>query len=135
MANPRLRLGTFGKDETGALYGTVGGLGLGSTRVISLNDESADGRPFLRLIGDPLGAAYEIGAAFPREKDGMNYYSVILDSPLLREPMNLALFPDRDANGSYNLIWSRPEAVTVDACAQAKFGQCQRRSQFLNTSP
>ena len=79
MASQRsVKLGEFMMDEKGTLHGTICGLGIGSTDVISEEATSHDGRPYLKLIADPLRTSYEVGAAFPKMKDGMEYYSAHL---------------------------------------------------------
>ena len=103
-----LNLGIFVQDETGTLHGRFSGLGLGSISIISEKVTSLEGKPYLRLIADPLGAAYEVGVAFPKEKDGMKYYSALLDSPIFQAPLNVALFPDKEVPNLFQLVWNRP---------------------------
>jgi uncharacterized protein (DUF736 family) len=103
-----VNLGVFVQDELGTLHGRFSGLGVGSTSIISEEATSADGKTYLKLIADPLGAAYEVGAAFPKEKGGLNYYSAVLDSPIFQAPLNVALFPDKEEPNIYNLVWNRP---------------------------
>jgi uncharacterized protein (DUF736 family) len=102
-----INLGLFVQDELGTLHGRFSGLGVGSTSIISEPATSLTGQPYLKLIADPLGAAYEVGVAFPKEKAGMKYYSVVLDSPIFQAPLNVALFPDKEAPDIFNLVWSR----------------------------
>lgn len=109
MSSPKIKLGKFIQDELGVLYGTINGLGVGSVNVASQQATDREGHSYLKLIADPLGEAYEVGAAFPKEKDGMSYYSVSLDSPLLQAPLNAALFHNNESETSYDLVWSRPE--------------------------
>jgi uncharacterized protein (DUF736 family) len=103
-----MNLGLFVQDETGTLHGKFSGLGLGSTSIISQRATSLEGKPYLKLIADPLGAAYEVGVAFPKEKNSMNYYSAILDSPIFEAPLNVALFPDKEVPNLFRLVWNRP---------------------------
>jgi len=117
MANPKMRLGKFIQEENGTLHGRINGLGIRSVDVLSEAASSQEGRPYLRLIADPLGDAYDVGAAFPKEKDGMHYYSVNLDSPLLPSPISAALFPDRCEEHGFNLVWSRQEQDTNPSVA------------------
>ena len=49
-----------------------------------------------------------MGAAFEKQKDGMTYYSVSLESPAFNAPLHAALFPDKKDPSAYNLIWDRP---------------------------
>ena len=69
---------------------------------------SKDGKQYFRLIADPAKEGYEIGAAFPKEKDGMPYHSVSIESPALSAPINAALFQDRESD-AYNLMWNRQD--------------------------
>jgi uncharacterized protein (DUF736 family) len=105
-----VNLGRFVQDEAGTLHGRFSGLGLGSTSIISETATSLEGKPYLKLIADPLGAAYEVGVAFPKEKDSMNYYSAVVDSPIFQAPLNVALFPDKEMPNIFNLVWNRPLA-------------------------
>jgi uncharacterized protein (DUF736 family) len=103
-----VNLGVFVQDETGTLHGRFSALGAGSTSIISETATSVEGKPYLKLIADPLGAAYEVGVAFPKEKNGMNYYSAVLDSPIFEAPLNVALFPDKEVPNLFQLVWNRP---------------------------
>jgi len=133
MASQRsVKLGEFLQDESGALHGKICGLGIGSTDVISEEATSHDGKPYLKLIADPLRTAYEIGAAFPKMKDGMDYFSVNLESPLFPVPISAALFHDRDNDGTFNLVWNRPETPRPAVEAIVSAGQAQGRSSLKN---
>jgi uncharacterized protein (DUF736 family) len=124
MASQRsLKLGSFVQDESGSLHGTISGLGVGTVRVVTQEALSQDGRRYLKLIADPLLSAYEVGAAFPKEKEGMSYYSVQIDSPVLSAPINAALFPDKENEIAFNLVWNRPEVAKLAAEATANAGQ------------
>lgn len=127
MANTKLKLGTAVKDTDGTLHGRIGSLGLGSVDFIGQEATSQDGKSYIKLIADPAGDAYEIGAAFPREKDGLSYYSVNLESPVFPAPLNAALFPDRSDTDQFNLVWSRPDtAPSAEATATASQPQHRR---------
>jgi len=115
MAIQSVKLGKFAQDSSGMLYGRICALGIGSTNVVSQEAKSMDGRPYLKLVADSLNAAYEVGAAFLKEKDGMTYYSVILDSPLFPASLNAALFPDKENEGMFNLVWNKEDAVRYSA--------------------
>ncbi|MDR3560901.1 MAG: DUF736 family protein [Negativicutes bacterium] len=119
MTTPRIKLGRFSKGSMSPLEGSIGGLGMGTIEVMAMAATSADGKPYLKLIGDPEGAAFEIGAAFPKIKDGLEYYSVNLESPMLAAPINAALFPDKNDSHFYNLVWNRLDGATPAAAAKA----------------
>jgi uncharacterized protein (DUF736 family) len=104
-----MKLGDFMVDNEGTLHGQIHGLGLTSTQVISDCVVSHSGRHYLKLIADPMGDAFEIGVAFLKEKDGMFYYSVSLDSPVFPAPIHAALFHDKEDNIKLNLVWNRME--------------------------
>ncbi len=123
MANNKVKLGKAVKDETGVIHGRISGLGMGSVDFITEEATSLDGKPYLKLIADPTGDAYEVGAAFPKTKDGMAYYSVSLESPILSAPINAALFPDKNNANAFNLVWNRPEQPKASADATAETGQ------------
>jgi len=128
IRNRTVRLGQFVQDELGTLHGRFSGLGIGSTSIISEEATSVDGRPYLKLIADPLGAAYEVGAAFPKEKDGMAYYSAVIDSPIFQAPLNAALFPDREGPNTFSLVWNRPELKPVAEAKSEGTGHQTRRT-------
>ena len=115
-----VKIGSFTPNQQGILQGHVFGLGLGSTPVAFVPQTSQSGNGYYRLIADPEGAAYEIGVAFPKEKNGSLYHSINIDSPVLPAPINAALFSDRKT-GEYNLFWSRPEE-RPDLTASNQFG-------------
>ncbi len=106
-----LRIGTFNLNQQGILEGRVYGLGLGSTPVAFVPQTSQSGNSYYRLMADPKGNAYEIGVAFPKEKNGLVYHSVSIDSPVLRSPINANLFADRNS-GEQHLVWSRMEDIS-----------------------
>lgn len=117
-----MKLGHFMVDNFGTLHGKISGLGIGSISVISEQATSNNGKPYYKLIAEPMGEAYEIGAAFMKEKDGVAYYSVSLDSPVFLTPVSAALFRDKDDEHTLNLVWNRiePKALSVDAVAEAQ---------------
>jgi len=126
MAGTKVKLGKAVKDEGGVLHGRISGLGIGSVDFITEEATSLDGTQYLKMKADPTGDNYEIGALFPKEKDGMKYYSASLESPLLPAPINAALFPDKNNENSFNLVWNRQEpkaAAEVTAEATADAGQ------------
>src|ERR1700691_585334 len=104
-----IKIGTFAADKKGVMHGKIYGLGIGVTPVLFEPQTSKDGKQYFRLIAEPAKDAYEIGAAFPRDKDGMAYHSVSIESPVLPAPINAALFQDRES-GAYNLVWNRQDA-------------------------
>lgn len=110
-----MKIGVFALDKKGIMQGKIFGLGLVTTPVIFEPQTSRDGKDYSRLIADPAKEAYEIGVAFPKEKDGMVYHSVIIESPVLPTPINAALFPDKDNESKFNLVWNRPEPQGLKA--------------------
>src|ERR1700689_2307396 len=77
-----IKIGSFTTDKNGLLQGKIFGLGLGVTPILFEPQTSKDGKRYYRLIADPAKSSYEIGAAFPREANGLNYHSVTIDSPV-----------------------------------------------------
>ena len=131
-----IKIGTFSADKKGVMHGKIFGLGLGVTPVIFEPQTSQGGKSYFRLIADPAKEAYEIGAAFPRDKDGLVYHSVSIDSPVLPAPISAALFPDKD-NGTFNLVWNRQDGekdlraeatVNVNVQPQHQMQASNRRS-------
>ena len=110
MSGHKLIIGKFWFDQYGVLRGHIGGLGVGSVEVVSQDVTSLSGKPYMRLIADPIGKSYEIGSAFPKcSFNKTKYFSVKLDSPFWAVPVRAALFQDRNDELVYNLIWSRDE--------------------------
>jgi uncharacterized protein (DUF736 family) len=103
-----VKIGNFEQDKKGIMHGRIFGLGIGVTPVMFEPQTSKEGKQYFRLIADPANEAYEIGAAFPKDKDGMIYHSVSIESPVLPAPINAALFQDKET-GAFNLVWSRQE--------------------------
>jgi uncharacterized protein (DUF736 family) len=132
-----VKIGSFIQDKKGIIHGKMYGYGLGVISVLFEPQTSKDGKSYFRLIADPAKDAYEIGAAFPREKDGMNYHSVSIDSPVLPAPINAALFPDKET-GTLNLVWNRQDEAkdlkaeaTVNVNVQPQHQTQTRRSSGL----
>ncbi|MFY9288175.1 MAG: DUF736 family protein [Alphaproteobacteria bacterium] len=117
-----MKLGKFIQDSQGQLHGKINGLGMGSISVIGKPTTSSAGKAYLKLIADPMIEAYEVGAAFPKEKNGINYYIVTLDSPLFQSGVTAALFPDKEREAIFNLVWSRsePSGLSPDAALEAQ---------------
>lgn len=111
-----VKIGTFSLNQQGIFEGHIYGLGLGSTPVAFAPQTSQGGNSYYRLIADPKGSAYEIGVAFPKEKNGHIYHMISIDSPVLQRPINAMLFADRNT-GDHNLFWSRMEDTAPMAAA------------------
>ena len=124
-ASYRMKLGKFVEDQDGTLHGKISGLGMNTVSVVSEPTVDLSGNTYLKLIADPLGDAYEVGAAFPKVKDGMSYYAVNLDSPALPATIHGALFRDRKVPHSLNLIWNRPDQSGQSNNAMPRAGQPQ----------
>jgi len=73
----------------------------------------------LKLIADPLGAAYEIGVAMPKEQDGKRYYAAVLDSPTFQAPLDVLILPDEEVPHIFNIIWNRGVARTMVEAGKA----------------
>jgi uncharacterized protein (DUF736 family) len=109
-----VKIGTFTPNQQGILQGHIYGFGLGSTPVVFAPQTSQSGNSYYRLMADPAGKAYEIGVAFPKEKNGNIYHSISIDSPVLQAPINATLFHDKKT-GDHNLFWSRMEDAAPKA--------------------
>ena len=107
----RMKIGSFMHDRQGILHGKIYGLGLGSLSVLFEPHIGKDGKTsFYSLIADPVLDAYEIGRAWEKEKNGMIYYSILLDSPLFAAPLHAVLFPDLKNGVYFNLYFDRGDA-------------------------
>lgn len=108
-----MKIGTFMQSPDGSLLGRIHGLGMVTTAVSFEPQTSRDGKGYYRLIADPAKDVYEVGVAFPKQKDGKTYYSVNIDSPMFPTPVSAALFPDKGNQGVFSLIWNRPDKPEV----------------------
>ena len=66
-----VKIGTFTPNQQGILQGHIYGFGIGSTSVAFVPQTSQSGNSYYRLMADPTGNAYEIGVAFPKERNGI----------------------------------------------------------------
>jgi len=108
----RNNIGTFLQDAQGAFHGKLLALGLPATSVLFEPVlDKRDGQPDFRLIADPVLNAYEIGAAWRKQKDNMTYYFVSIESPLLAAPLHAALFQDKENAEKFNLVFDRYHQV------------------------
>ena len=132
-----IKIGTFEQDQKGVMQGRIFGLGMGATPVMFEPQTSKDGKQYFRLIADPAKDAYEIGVAFPKDKDGMIYHSVSIESPALPTPINAALFQDKES-GLLNLVWSRPDneqAPRAEATVNVNYPQIEHTKVPLLPAP
>jgi uncharacterized protein (DUF736 family) len=143
-----MKAGTFKKNKNGTLRGRIQALGLGNLDALFEERTSKDGNPYFKIVADPDGAPFEIGYAWPKEKDGLHYYSVRLDTIYSAKPVNAALFPDKQGDNQFDLIW-RPIDVTPKAAMKtdekkasaqvpepkAALKTPKKRSHGMNASP
>jgi uncharacterized protein (DUF736 family) len=112
-----MRIGSFTQDPQGNIIGQISGLGIGIIPVELQSQVSRNGNPFFKIIAEQNGEPYEVGAAFPKQKDGRTYYSVNMDSPVFAVPVNAAMFYDQKT-GTYNLVWDRPAPLSLKQDAE-----------------
>lgn len=58
------------------------------------------------------GEAVNIGAAWKKQHNGREYFSMSLDDPSWQAPLSCAAFP-ADKAGEWDVIWNRPERAAV----------------------
>jgi len=120
----RTVIGKFIQDQYGVLHGKICGLGIGVMPVIfQPQPDKKEGQPDFKLIADPMLEAFEIGAAWQKQKDGMTYYSVSIESPALMAPLYTALFQDRDNSSLFNLVFDRYQQTPAVATAAGLQGR------------
>lgn len=69
--------------------------------------------PDYRVLEKTDAGVIEYGAAWKRRSDkGQSFLSILLDDPALSQPINVAMFPDRD--GTATLVWTRPRSKAAD---------------------
>jgi uncharacterized protein (DUF736 family) len=97
-----MNIGNFQNAADGRITGDMEALLVGRLKLtFEPNDEGADYR-VLTETGGEVGAAWNKTAG----KTGKAYISARLDSPFLPKPVNVALFPAKDA-GKHVLVWDR----------------------------
>jgi uncharacterized protein (DUF736 family) len=99
-----MNIGTF-QHENGAYTGTVQTI-FGSSLAVRIAPTDLTGIDYIVTLD---GGESELGVAWNRvgEKKGTKYVSVKIDSPFLANPAYCSLFTQKD--GSYNLVWNRPD--------------------------
>lgn len=75
--------------------------------------------PDYRVFAETEGGTVELGAAWRRQSEkGHSFLSVMLDDPAFGQPVNVALFDDRE--GSATMVWTRPRQKTAEPVAAAE---------------
>jgi len=123
-----MKVGSFYKEENGILYGKIQALGLGNVDAAFEERTSKKGELFFKIIADPAGSPFEIGSAWPKEKDGLRYFSVSLDTVFTTKPINAALFPDQNNSNTFNLVWSKPSGIEAKPEAKTEIRAADRQS-------
>jgi uncharacterized protein (DUF736 family) len=99
-------IGTFSLAKDGGWVGTIRTLTINAkVRLVPNDDRTSKKAPAFRVfVGDArIGEAWEAKTGGLRQKD---YLRVILDDPLLAEPISAALFPSEQGD-SAQMLWSR----------------------------
>lgn len=99
-----MNIGKF-QHEDGAYTGTVQTF-TGSSLAVRIAPTDLTGIDYLVTAH---GGEIELGVAWNRvgQKKGTKYVSVKLNSPFLPNSVYCSLFTQKD--GSYNLVWNRPD--------------------------
>jgi uncharacterized protein (DUF736 family) len=97
-------IGTF-QQENGIYAGNVQAL-TGASLAVRIAPTDLTGIDYIVTLA---GTETELGAAWNKvgKEKGTKYVSVKLDSPFLPAPAWCSLF--KQSNGSYNLVWNRPD--------------------------
>jgi uncharacterized protein (DUF736 family) len=102
----KMIIGKFQTNQNGRITGEVQALGIGRANLtFQPNDKGADYTVVFTETGIEVGAAWKKTS----EKGGKSYVSVRLDTPAFQAPFNAAMFPGRDQEGSFVLVWDRPK--------------------------
>ncbi len=130
-----MKLGKFTQDKDGNFHGKIRAYGLPETSVILTEQTSQNGKPYYSIVGDPLNAAFDGGAAYPKQKGKLEYLSVTLDSPVFPVPVNAGLFQDKANPEIFNLVWDRPQpkATLTAEATTAEQGQPAPAAQKAET--
>ncbi|HTU12642.1 MAG TPA: DUF736 domain-containing protein [Allosphingosinicella sp.] len=96
------QIGTFKRDASGEIAGTIRTLTLNAKAVFRPADKDNDKAPDYRLFAGHV----EIGAAWKKtSREDRDYLSVKLDDPSFSGPVYASLLEGED--GGHRLIWSR----------------------------
>jgi uncharacterized protein (DUF736 family) len=99
-------IGKFQTKEDGRIVGELQALLFGRVNLtFQPNDKGADYTVIFSETGTEAGAAWKKTS----KEGGKQYISVRFDSPVLSKAFNAAMFPGRDQDGTYVLVWDRPE--------------------------
>ena|SRR5579863_3959215 len=100
-----MNIGTFQNAADGRIAGELEALVVG--RIKLTFEPNSKGADYTVIMTD---TRVEVGAAWKKtaKESGKAYISVRLDSPFLPKPINVALFPAKDAE-RHVLVWDRPE--------------------------
>jgi uncharacterized protein (DUF736 family) len=109
----KMIIGKFWNSEDGRITGEVQALGIGQVDLtFQPNEKGADYTVVFTETGTEVGVAWKKTS---KKNGGKSYISVRLDSPVLAAPFNAAMFPGRDHEGSFVLIWDRPKEDEASA--------------------
>ena len=76
----------------------------------AIEDAEHEDAPSHRIVASLGGNSVEVGAAWPKAKDGRRYFSCQIDQPGFDKPLTFAAFPRKVASEGWDLSWSRPKA-------------------------
>jgi uncharacterized protein (DUF736 family) len=99
-------IGKFQTKDDGRIVGELQALLFGRVNLtFQAKEKGADYTVTFTETGTEAGAAWKKTS----KEGGKPYISVKFDSPVLSKPFNAAMFPGRDQDGTYVLVWDRPE--------------------------
>jgi uncharacterized protein (DUF736 family) len=78
-------------------------------QAIEHEDGAGKDAPSHRIVASDGGNTIELGAAWPKVKDGRRYFSCQIDQPGFDKPLSFAAFPRKIEAEGYDLSWSRPK--------------------------
>jgi uncharacterized protein (DUF736 family) len=100
-----MNIGNFHQKD-GVFVGTVQAVG-GANLPVRIAPTDLKGIDYLVTLQSDKNVELGVGWNKVGEKKGTKYVSVKLDSPFLPAPAWCSLFTQPD--GSYNLVWTRPD--------------------------
>ncbi|GBQ42642.1 DUF736 domain-containing protein [Komagataeibacter europaeus] len=103
------QIGSFTRDKTGFAGRIRTFLGSHEIAIVSAEKSDSDNAPDYRIHRDDEDGP-EIGAGWKRtgERAG-DYVALLIDDPLLPQPLRANLFRDGGNGGIWSLHWSRPQ--------------------------
>jgi uncharacterized protein (DUF736 family) len=108
-----MQIGHFEKSSEG-YHGLLRALGIDEPiSIVPAAPSDAENAPDWRVHLGTTDSGPEIGAGWDRSGDKAGrYISMLIDSPVLTQPIRARLFRSERHEGRHDLVWTRPQTPT-----------------------